>query len=89
MLYEWDENKAKANEAKHGVSFDMAYEFDVAVELEALDDTQGEERWVSISFIGLTLYTMVYVEADPERRRLISLRRSTRKEQEAYAKAQA
>jgi hypothetical protein len=49
MGFEWDPKKAAANARKHGVRFADAVavlEDDKAVTLR--DDTQGEERWVTI-----------------------------------------
>lgn len=81
MLFEWDENKARTNRAKHGVDFAIAPSFDFANAVIRLDDSEdfGEDRLVAIGLIGAGVYVMVYVE----RRhvvRVISLRKATRQE---------
>ena len=50
----------------------MAEEFDGNAAIHFPDDTQGEERRVTISIIGLTLYVMVHVERG-EKIRIIGL----------------
>jgi len=44
--YEWDPGKARANLAKHGVSFDLVADFDWARAIEIEDDRldYGEAR---------------------------------------------
>ncbi|UVK54945.1 BrnT family toxin [Mesorhizobium sp. AR02] len=81
MLFEWDENKARTNRAKHGVDFAIAPSFDFANAVIRLDDSEdfGEDRLVAIGLIEASVYVMVYVE----RRhaiRVISLRKATRQE---------
>ncbi|RWC32299.1 BrnT family toxin [Mesorhizobium sp.] len=81
MQFEWDENKAKTNRAKHGVDFAIAPSFDFANAAIRRDDSDdfGEDRLVAIGLIGAGVYVMVYVE----RRhaiRVISLRKATRQE---------
>ena len=81
MRFEWDENKAKTNRAKHGGDFAVAPSFDFANAAIRLDDSEdfGEDRLVAIGLVGAGVYVMVYVE----RRhaiRVISLRKATRQE---------
>lgn len=86
--FEWDEEKARSNVAKHGVSFEEA--------TEALTDPRGlaffdeghslnEDRfiWIGLSFSSLLLvifthrqYGIVY--------RIICARRASRKERALY-----
>ncbi|RWE75268.1 BrnT family toxin [Mesorhizobium sp.] len=86
MQFEWDSEKAEANIAKHRVSFEEAkrFEFDSAYEYEDRD-AFGEQRIVSIGFIGDTLHVMVYVERG-DAIRVISLRKAEKKEIRNYAK---
>jgi uncharacterized DUF497 family protein len=48
-MFEWDERKAAANVAKHGVAFDTIYEFDWLTSVEVADDRfdYGEDRLVA------------------------------------------
>ena len=86
LKFEWDKSKAKDNYAKHGVSFELAKKvFKDPFAVEFLDDRQnyGEERFVTI---GMTDGHILYV-AYAERKdvfRIISARRATKHEQEAY-----
>lgn len=81
MLFEWDENKARTNRAKHGVDFAIAPSFDFANAIIRLDDSEdfGEDRLIAIGLIGAGVYVMVYVERG-HAIRVISLRKATRQE---------
>jgi len=86
LTFRWDKNKAKNNYAKHGVSFDLAKDvFKDPFAVEFLDDRQdyGEERFVIIGMAGDHLLYVAYTERN-EVIRIISARRATRHEQEAY-----
>lgn len=52
--FEWDENKNRANQSKHGVDFDTAsYVFDDPNFLSEQDRVvDGEERWQTIGLVG-------------------------------------
>jgi uncharacterized DUF497 family protein len=88
MQIEWDPDKAESNFAKHGVSFDEAVTSLLDPMALALEDVsaQGEPRWV---LVGLSahgrLLTVVYTLRGEECIRLISARKSTRKEAKYYA----
>ena len=58
MRFEWDENKARSNKAKHGIDFELAYAFDFDTALCVIDDTMdyGEERILAIGLIGARLH---------------------------------
>lgn len=85
MRYEWDEGKAKANLAKHGVSFESVHDFqwDLALEREDRSGNYGERRWIAIGFIGLQLHVLIYTERG-EKVRVISLRKANKSEQNAF-----
>ena len=89
ISFEWDARKAKANLAKHGVSFEEAREaFRDPFGLELLDDRfdYGEERFVLIALVRGRCLTVVYTGHD-DVCRLISARLSTKAEQDAYFEA--
>ena len=89
--FEWDDGKAKANLAKHGVSFEEATEaFRDPFALEFVDDRfdYGEDRFVLIAMVRGRCLTVVYTE-DGGVHRLISARPSSRAEQNDYFEAQA
>jgi uncharacterized protein len=90
IVFEWDDEKAKANLAKHGVSFEQAREaFGDPFGLELIDDRfeYGEERLILIARAQSRFLTVVYVERD-QTHRVISARPSSKAEQDAYFEAQ-
>ena len=84
--FEWDEEKDRANRAKHGIGFEEASTvFDGPV-FTAPDEHEdyGEERFISVGCLG-SLIVVVVVHTDREGRvRLISARKASRKERQAY-----
>jgi len=85
--YEWDETKAAANFAKHGISFTAAAQaLEDPRKIEALDDRfeYGEERIQSICIYQGTVLLVVTVMSDENVCRIISARKATRHEQEKY-----
>jgi uncharacterized DUF497 family protein len=90
VQFEWDKAKARANVAKHGISFEDAKEaFRDPFALELVDDRfdYGEERLVLIARTRRGCLTVVHVERGGMSR-LISARPSTRAEEHAYFQAQ-
>jgi uncharacterized DUF497 family protein len=85
MEYEWDEEKAKANLAKHKVDFSDATEFNWETAIETYDDRSdyGEGRWIALGFIRDKLYVLVYTLRS-DKIRLISLRKATKRERRFY-----
>lgn len=90
MRFTWDENKNRANRAKHRVSFETAtFVFEDAAALIERDRvTDGEERWNAIGMVGsLMLLTVchAYRGSDGEEViRIISARKADRHEREKY-----
>jgi uncharacterized DUF497 family protein len=61
--FEWDDSKAAANEAKHGVSFPTAREvFKDPFGIEWIDDryAYGEERYILLGMVDGRLLLVVY-----------------------------
>lgn len=85
MKFEWDAAKARINQTKHRVKFDIVSRFDFANALISVDDLidHGEERLVATGLIDADVYVLVYVER-PDSLRVISLRKATRREIEEY-----
>ncbi len=87
MEYEWDETKAAANLAKHGLSFTAAA---LALEdprkIEMVDDRfdYDEERTQSLCIYRGTVLFVVTVMTDENVCRIISARKATRHEQQKY-----
>lgn len=90
MYVEWDHKKASSNRKKHGVSFEEAVTCLLDPRALAQEDelATGEARWVLIGISSRArLLTVVYTlrEDGQTRIRLISARKSTRKEAMSYA----
>jgi uncharacterized DUF497 family protein len=84
--FEWDDAKAADNDAKHGVTFEMATAiFKDPFAVERLDDREdyGEDRFVVVGMAGTAMLTVVYTER-AGRIRIISARQATRREQDDY-----
>ena len=54
MRYEWDEDKGRLNQQKHGISFELATlvfdDADLVLRLDRIDE-YGEQRWHAIGAI--------------------------------------
>ncbi|HVS14234.1 MAG TPA: BrnT family toxin [Thermoanaerobaculia bacterium] len=89
MDYEWDPAKARANLAKHGVSFAdaaLALEDELALTIRA-ERGKAEARFVTM---GVDPLGRLLVVAHTPRRdaiRIISARRATRQERRRYEEA--
>ena len=82
--FEWGDAKAEENFRKHGVDFDAARAaFADPFAVEELQVVNGEERTFMIALAGGRLLAVVYTERG-ERRRIISARRTTRREHDRY-----
>jgi uncharacterized DUF497 family protein len=87
MKFEWDEEKAKANVSKHGVSFDEAKTvFDdlLYVDFFDPDHSDDEERYIIVGHSERNRLLVVSYTERGRRTRLISAREATRQEQDAY-----
>ena len=87
MKFEWDEQKAAANLAKHGVSFEEAktvFDDQLYIDLYDPEHSEDEHRYIIIgeSRSG-RLLIVSYTERD-EVTRLISAREVTSTERETY-----
>jgi len=87
VIYEWDPKKAKANQRKHGVSFDEA----ASVFLDPLavtfpdPDHSGEEfREITIGRSASQRVVFLSHTRRGDRTRLISARKATRRERKQY-----
>ena len=94
-MFEWDPRKAKANADKHGVPFDEAVT--VFLDADALDgpDLQHSAHEARFRRLGRSaegrVLMVVYMQRrtdDAETIRIISARRASRQERNAYAQAE-
>lgn len=90
MAIEWDENKNRKNIRLHGISFEEAQRvLDDPNALELYDEghsSEEEDRYVCIGDIGVEDCLIVFVVITDRKGniRLISARKATQKEKEAY-----
>ena len=84
--YEWDEEKRLSNIAKHEIDFTAMYDFEWAAVHEKESNRYGEERIAATSYIGDRLYRVIYTMRG-DRKRIISLRKASRREEREYAEA--
>lgn len=87
MRFEWDDQKAIANLAKHGVSFGEATEvfYDPnAVEDYAAQHSLNESRFVIIGLSSRRLLYVVYAERTADTIRIISARKAAKLEHTFY-----
>ena len=82
LHFTWDAAKARANLAKHGVSFEeaeTAFSDDLAIVLPDPEHSAAEERFLLLG-LSAALRVLVVVHCEPDRTggiRLISARRAT------------
>lgn len=90
MRFEWDDEKARSNLAKHGVSFELAAKvFDDPKSVATLDrHAEGQERWRTIGRVGFILVLFVAHTFPDEtgelKVRIISARKASKQEVKAY-----
>jgi uncharacterized protein len=88
LVFEWDARKAKANQRKHGVSFDEActvFDDSLARIFPDEDHSNGEQREIIVGYSMLDRLLLVsFTERVRDRVRIISSRKATRKEQKHY-----
>ena len=84
MRYEYDEKKSLSNKQKHGIDFEEAkllWNDDKMIEIET--SYEDEIRFINIGRIVTKLYTVVTTYRK-DKIRIISARRSRKKEIEIY-----
>lgn len=92
LLFIWDEGKARANERKHGVTFDEAktvFYDDNAELIGDPDHSSHEDRFV---MLGMSIRARVLIVCHCYRQnngiiRIISARKATKKEQSQYRRS--
>jgi uncharacterized protein len=88
--FEWDDRKAKRNERQHGVTFELArLVFDDPNAIDRLDlDEPDENRELITGLVGDVLVTVCFAERN-QRKRIISARKATQREQTDYNETNA
>ena len=88
MDYDWDGQKRRENWEKHRVDFVAIYDFEWETAVIEFDDRHDEPRWTAKGMIGATFYSVVFTDREGQRR-IISLRKATRREARSYVETQA
>jgi uncharacterized protein len=86
--FEWDAEKAAANAAKHGVSFEEAVTVFLDLDYLLVRDSLEPERLVAIGMSSQARILFVVHCERGEKLRVISARRATRRERETYERRQ-
>lgn len=84
----WDDNKAEASRTKHRVTFEEAATalMDPMALVAEDPDAEGEQRFVLVGMsCNLRLLTVCYAVPDENTIRIISARKSSRREGISYA----
>ncbi len=89
IQFQWDENKAKINLAKHKISFEEAktvFYDDNARLIYDPDHSEDEDRFILLGLsYTLKVLTVVHCYKDDKNNiRIISARKSTKKEERQY-----
>jgi len=86
MKFEWDSEKSRANKEKHGIDFETAQNLWLDENRIEIETPYPVEKWniIIAKFLG-KLWTAVYTIRS-ETVRIISVRRSRKKEVKLYVK---
>ena len=91
MKYEWNEEKNKLNQQKHGISFEEAKEvFGDALQISKLDKrfSYFEERWITVGSTSkhkiLVVANLFFTNDGEEIIRIISARKANKQERDSY-----
>jgi uncharacterized DUF497 family protein len=82
--FEWDEEKARENLAKHGVSFEEAASVFLDLDFVLTDDPTEAGRFIALGFSSQARMLFVVHVERAVRVRIISARRATRTEARTY-----
>ena len=87
LIFEWDAEKARENEQKHGVTFlegSEVFDDDHSSTVRDPDHSTDEERYLIFGMTKQGKYLVVSYTERQERIRLISARQMTARERRAY-----
>lgn len=88
LRFEWDENKNRLNQKKHGVSFEQAktvFLDDLARMIPDPDHSIGEERFILMGISSKqNLLTVCHCEREDDTIRIISARKADNFERKQY-----
>ena len=86
LQFEWDEDKAAQNLAKHGVSFLTAAEIFANEIIERIDDREdyGELRFIALGRVEADIYRVVFTWRGDKVIRIITAQKANKYERETY-----
>lgn len=86
-MFEWDENKNKNNQKKHGANFEDAEKVFLGKTVSFDDDRAdyGERRWITMGPLEGRIMVIVHTQRN-DINRIISMRKANDREQEIYKK---
>jgi uncharacterized DUF497 family protein len=87
VRFEWDEEKARSNRRKHGVSFEEAktvFDDSLAAIFDDEQHSAGEQREIIIGYSGQSRLLLVFFTERPQGVRIFGARPATRQEQKDY-----
>ena len=87
LVFEWNEHKAKREEAKHGVTFEegkTVFSDPLAVTIPDPGHSEHEERWLDIGFTTRGRLVVVWYTERDDRIRIIGCRTATPAERSTY-----
>ena len=87
MNFSWDENKAKTNQQKHGISFAEAstvFGDPLSITIDDQEHSNYEERFIIIG-CSLSMQILIVIHTDSKDTiRIISARQATKRERSLY-----
>ena len=87
LLFQWDDHKARANEVKHGISFDEAsavFHDELSITVPDPDHSTAEDRFVVVGHSHRQQLLVVIFTERGDTIRIISARRATKTERQLY-----
>lgn len=87
MSISYDPAKNERNISKRGLSFDRAAEFDFSSAVFHTEIRNGELRRIAVGYLEKRLHLLCYVPK-PDGIRVISFRKTNKREAKRYGKAQ-
>jgi len=91
LSFEWNENKARANLAKHGVSFEEAstvFGDPMSITIPDPAHSQAEDRWIILGHSQRGRLLVVVHTERGDNLRIISARAAARRERKQYEESQ-
>ena len=89
IKFSWDESKNKSNRKKHGIWFEEAQQvFDDSNAILYFDKNHSneEDRYILLGVSSARLLVVIHCQVNNKIIRIISARKATKKEEDAYEK---